>query len=145
MSVLIRIGGGLIVAIAILLLARAPAVAGWLGRPVGWSVLWESFRGKGTVGDAVYEGYSIYTTIAGKFSDRAVHSWPLHHRLGAVANQNSSGGRRKREAGVLFRGQVSDAHPCRGIACCAEQQRNHVARAHREIIDPDREVGEPLK
>ena len=43
---------------AVLMLVRAPSIAAWLGKPVGWRVLWESFQGHGTVGNAIYEGYN---------------------------------------------------------------------------------------
>ncbi len=42
-------------------------VAAWLGRPLAWDSIWESFRGTGPAGDTVYKGYKAYTVVAGWF------------------------------------------------------------------------------
>ena len=62
-----RIVGFVLVASALALLVAPRMIAAWLGRPIGWGSLWESFRGTGPAGDTVYKGYKAYTFVAGWF------------------------------------------------------------------------------
>src|SRR5438105_1773423 len=66
-KIMYRLLGIAMLVVAGLILARSPAVANWLGKPIGWQWFWDSFRGTGGAGNTVYKGYKGYTTVAGWF------------------------------------------------------------------------------
>jgi hypothetical protein len=62
-----RLVGALLYAAALVMIVFHRSVVAFLGRPIGWGGVWESFRGAGGFGDVVYGLYKAYTVIAGWF------------------------------------------------------------------------------
>jgi hypothetical protein len=80
-----RLLGIILLIVAGVILVRPGPVASWLGTPVGWQWFWESFRGSGGAGNAVYRGYQGYKIVVGWFwfivLEAALIGFGLHFAL----------------------------------------------------------------